>query len=404
MRILFVHQNFPAQYAHLAPALAARGHSVVAVCMNAPGAGLPGVRVVRYGVKPPPPRQPWDEAQTKMARGMAVAATLRGLKAEGFTPDLVCAHPAWGEVLFLRDVFPAAKLVAYAEFFFQPEGADVDFDPEFLRPAADDRRLDAKNLPLLQALVHADAAVSPTQFQRARHPALLQPKIEVIHDGIDTARFRPDPAAHVTLRSAGLVLRPGDEVVTFVVRQLEPYRGYHRFMRALPRLLALRPQARVVLVGGDGTSYGAKPPAGTTWKQQFLDEVQDGLDLSRVHFVGRLPHTTLTELMQVSAVHVYLTYPFVLSWSLLEAMSCGCLVVGSRTAPVEEVISHGDNGLLVDFFDAEALAASVADALARRGELVHLREAARRTVQERFDLAAICLPTQLALVERVLAT
>lgn len=222
----------------------------------------------------------------------------------------------------------------------------------------------------------------------------------MIHDGIDTGRFQPAANASVRLRSPDVILRPGDEVVTFCVRQLEPYRGYHIFMRALPLLLQLRPQARVVLVGGDGTSYGAAPPAGKTWRDIFLSEVAPALDMQRVHFVGRLPHPVLTQLMQVSAAHVYLTYPFVLSWSLLEAMSVGCLVVGSDTAPVREVIEHQRNGLLTDFFDVQALAQTVADALARREELAALRSAARQTVVQRFDLFAHCLPAQLALMEQ----
>ena len=205
-------------------------------------------------------------------------------------------------------------------------------------------------------------------------------------------------------RVVGPVLRPGDEVVTFVARQLEPYRGYHIFMRALPLLQKLRPNVRVVIVGADGTSYGAAPPKGQTWKNIFLAEVQDKLDMERVHFVGRVPHDVLTQLMQVSALHIYLTYPFVLSWSLLEAMSIGCLVLGSDTAPVREVIQHGRNGLLTPFFDVEALANSAADALARGKDLQSLREAARATVVEGFDLATHCLPEQVAMLEKLAIT
>lgn len=216
----------------------------------------------------------------------------------------------------------------------------------------------------------------------------------MIHDGIDTERFRPDPNARVSLSSAGITMKPGDEVVTFVSRQLEPYRGYHIFMRALPELQRLRPNARIVIVGSDGVSYGAAPPQGKTWKGIFRDEVAARLDMRRVHFVGRLPHALLTQLMQVSAVYTYLTYPFVLSWSLMEAMSTGCLIVGSRTAPLQEVIRHGENGLLTDFFDHQALAHTVADALERRADLAHLRAAARATIVDRYDLRRHCLPAQ----------
>jgi glycosyltransferase involved in cell wall biosynthesis len=404
MKILFIHQNFPGQFKHLAPALAAQGHEVVALGVNAPSVPTPGVKV--YLHKPEPPAAgmapPFQELQAKLVRGVSVLHAARRLKSEGFVPDLVFAHSGWGETFFVKDLFPTARLLVYAEYYFNAEGGDIGFDPEFSRPDANGESLvQLKNLNLMQALVQADRGVSPTTFQRDRHPPLLRDRIEVVHDGIDTSRFTPSSQTTVTLQKAGLRFAPGDEVVTFTVRQLEPYRGYHRFMRALPELLERRPRAHVVIAGGNGTSYGAKPPPGTSWKEVFLKEVAPRLDMNRVHFVGRLPHALLTQLMQVSAVHVYLTYPFVLSWSLLEAMSCGCLVVASRTAPVEEVIEHGRNGLLVDFFDVSGIAATVADALQRRGELQPLREAARQEIVTRFDLKSICLPKQIELVHRI---
>jgi glycosyltransferase involved in cell wall biosynthesis len=196
-------------------------------------------------------------------------------------------------------------------------------------------------------------------------------------------------------------LHAGEEVLTFVARQLEPYRGYHSFMRALPALMRLRPNLRVVIVGGDQVAYGSAAPQGTSWKQRFLDEVRDGVDLQRICFAGTLPHEVLRRLMQVSALHVYLSYPFVLSWSLLEAMSTGCLILGSHTAPLLEVVEDGQNGLLVDFFDFEALAQRAADALQNRAQLTRLRERARITVQSRFDLHHLCLPSQIHLIKRL---
>jgi glycosyltransferase involved in cell wall biosynthesis len=401
VKILFVHQNFPGQFRHLAPALAASGHEVRALGMHAPEAPLPGVRHVL--VKPPASDDrllrldpELRELQAKLLRGHATAAALLQLMQEGFTPDLIYAHPGWGEAMFLQDACPGARQIVFAEYFYGASGGDTAFDPEFSTPTPQGlMRTRVKNTHLLHALSMADAAISPTAFQRSQHPAWAQPRIDVIHDGIDTPQFAPDPAASVHLQRADLRLRPGDEVVTFVARQLEPYRGYHIFMRSLARLQQLRPQAQVVIVGGDGTSYGAAPKSGRTWKQVFLDEVSGRLDMRRVHFVGRLPHLWLTQLMQVSAVHVYLTYPFVLSWSMLEAMSIGCLVVGSRTAPVQEVIEHGRNGLLVDFFDPVGLADAVADALARRDALAPLRLQARQDTIDRFDLHTRCLPRQM---------
>jgi glycosyltransferase involved in cell wall biosynthesis len=408
MRFLFVHQNFPGQFRHVATALAARGHEVVALGVNATKEKFPGVQHLLYR-EPTAPRASQskhplagavNELQVKVTRGEAAAQAMTVIRDKGFAPDVVVAHSGWGEAFFVKDVFPKARLVVYAEYYYGTEGGDSGFDPEFSQPSlAAQERVRVKNTHLLHALSDCDVALAPTEFQKAQHPAWAQQRMRVIHEGIATDHFRPDAKASVHLKSAGVTMRPGDEVVTFVARQLEPYRGYHIFMRALPLLQQLRPNARVVIVGADGTSYGAAPPPGKTWKNIFLEEVASRLDMSRVHFVGRLPHETLTQLMQVSALHVYLTYPFVLSWSLLEAMSIGCLVLGSDTAPVREVIEHGRNGLLTDFFDVERLARATADALARGTELAHLRAAARETIVQRYDLQTTCLPQQIALLE-----
>ncbi len=333
----------------------------------------------------------------KILRGESAAESLQRLRDEGCHPDVIYVHPGWGEGLFVRDVFPRAKIIVYAEYYYGAVDGDSFFDPEFSAPptlrALQNIRM--RNTHLLHAMSAADIGISPTEFQCRRHPDWFQQRIKVVHDGIDSLRFTPDHAARLTLARDGIVLRAGDEVVTFVARQLEPYRGYHTFMRALPTLQRLRPNLRVVIVGGDGTSYGAAPPKGDSWKSIFQREVSGRLDMKRVHFVGKLPHTLLTTLMQVSAVYTYLTYPFVLSWSLLEAMSTGCLIVASKTAPVEEVIAHGRNGLLTDFFDAEALAHTIANALEQRGSLTQLRDAARQTIVDRFDLRRHCLPEQI---------
>ncbi len=406
MRILFIHQNFPGQFRHLAPALAAQGHEVIGLGVNPPSAPTPGVRVMlhrpRFSQSPvgdDADAAALHELRNKMERGASVARVLAHLKGQGFSPDLICAHSGWGEAFYIKDVFPDARLLVYAEYFYQASGGDSHFDPEFSQfNEGSQRRLHTKNIHLMHALMHADRGLSPTAFQRDRHPAPLRERIEVIHDGIDTRRFAPSAQAHVTLRNAGVRLTQQSEVITFTVRELEPYRGYHIFMRALPELLARRPQAHVVIVGGSGASYGAAAPMGTTWRQVFHDEVAARIDPRRVHFVGKLPHATLTQLMQVSTVHVYLTYPFVLSWSLMEAMSIGCLIVASDTAPVREQIRHGENGLLVDFFDPQALAGTVVRAIEQRDAMQPLRAAARSHIVTHHDLNDICLPAQMALL------
>jgi len=246
-------------------------------------------------------------------------------------------------------------------------------------------------------MIHADAGLSPTLWQASTYPPALRDRITVIFDGVDTARLRPDPAAQVTLPD-GRILRAGDEVLTFVNRNLEPYRGYHTFLRALPAVLDARPEAQVVIVGGDAVSYGAAPKTGS-WKEHFLAEVRDRLDLSRVHFVGKLAYPQFVALMQVARAHAYLTYPFVLSWSMLEAMAAGAHVVASSTAPVQEVIEDGVNGTLVDFFDVPGWSRALTEALAEPDRFASRRLAARATVLERYDLHGICLPRTVAFVE-----
>lgn len=404
MRILFVHQNFPAQFRHLASHLALRrGHEVLALGLNENP--LKGVKLLRYQL----PRQssnhihPWvAEFEAKAIRAEGIFNASRQLRKSGFVPDVIYAHSGWGEAMALKEVFPDTRLVCYSEFYYRARGLDVGFDPEFSK---EDEfascRLRMKNGHSLISLEACDAAVAPTEWQRSTYPREFQQKIRVIHDGIDTQKVAPNPLVQLRLHDSGIVFRPGDEIITFVNRNLEPYRGYHIFMRALPAIMRARPHARVLIVGGEGVSYGSKSSQGKSWKQIFLDEVAAELDLARVHFLGNVPYESFLALLQVSACHVYLTYPFVLSWSCLEAMSAGCLVVGSATPPVQEVIEHGRNGLLVDFFDVTGLADTVIDALGQGAKLRSLRTAARADSIARYDLLSVCLPQQVALLEAV---
>jgi glycosyltransferase involved in cell wall biosynthesis len=397
--ILFLHQNFPGQYQQLAPALAARGHRVrsLSIRRNAP---LDGVVSETYAPTRGTMREahPWaQDFETKILRGEACAQAIGRMAAGGFVPDIVCANPGWGEAMFVKDVLPDARLHLDLEFFYPTRGGDTGFDPEFAPDSVGARaHARSKRAAQLLSLDAMDSAVAPTRWQRDTFPAVYRDRIEVCFDGVDTGTVRPDPAA--TLEHGGHTFRAGDPVVTFVSRNLEPYRGYHVFMRALPRLLAEMPDAHVLVVGGDGVSYGAAPKDGISYRKRFFDEVAGRIDPGRVHFLGTVPYPTFLRVLQVSAAHVYLTYPFVLSWSMVEAMAAGCLVVGSRTGPVEEVIRDGVNGRLVDFFDAEALAGTLARALRDPGAQRALRAEARRTAVGNYDLAA-CLARQVALVE-----
>ncbi len=285
------------------------------------------------------------------------------------------------------------------ELYYQASGGDVGFDPEFGRDPDAPRRLQVRNLHLGASVLACDEAIVPTHWQASCFPPLLRERMHIIHDGIRTDELQPDASAWISLNREGLRLSHGDEVVTFIKRNLEPMRGYHQFMRALPQILADRPRAHVVIVGGDQVSYGTRHASGESYKKIFLNEVRDRLDLSRVHFVNRVPYQVLLSLLRVSAAHVYLTVPFVLSWSMLEAMSLGALVIGSDTAPVREVIEHGHNGLLVDFFRPDQIASAVCQALADPQAHAHLRVAARQTVVDRYDFHTRSLPAYMALIE-----
>lgn len=407
MRILFIHQNFPGQFKHLAPALAAAGHEVRAISMRDPSPELwQGVRIHRYGVRRPPGTglHPWlSDLEPKLARAEAVQKLAIELRGQGFTPDVVVAHPGWGESLFVKDVWPGTRLGMYCEFHYQLHGHDVGFDPEFpSEPDVDGPRLAMKNLLNLAHFQFADGGLSPTRFQADTYPQPFRQRISVIHDGIDTETIRPRPDARVTISLASgqrLALGRDSEVLTFVNRNLEPYRGYHVFCRMLPALLARRPQLRVLVVGGDEVSYGTRPAHGRGWREHYFAEVAPQLSTeqrARVHFLGHVAYPVFIEMLQVSTVHLYLSYPFVLSWSLLEAMSAGCAIVGSDTAPVAEVIRHGETGLLAGFFDRPQLVEHICRLLDEPAQRAELGRAAREVVQTRFDLKSHCLPAQLA--------
>jgi glycosyltransferase involved in cell wall biosynthesis len=403
LEILFIHPNFPGQFRRIAPALARNpDFRVVGVgdeSWMTEATRLANVPVIGYpkpgdsGLVMHAHARGFDAA---VRRGHQVVTTLAAHKQQGLEPDVIFVHPGWGDAFYLRDFFPGAKVVGLFEYFYHPRGTDVGFDPEFPGSFDDIFRLRTSNATQLLALESCHAGFSPTAWQRSLFPQAWRNQLSLLHEGIDTDLAAPDPAARVTLPD-GTTLQAGDEVLTFVSRNLEPYRGYHVFMRSLPGILRARPNCHVVIVGGDGVSYGPKPQPGSTWRQKYLDEVSAGLDMSRVHFTGALPYAGYLKVLQVSRLHVYLTYPFILSWSMLEAMSVGCLVLGSATPPVEEVISHGENGLLFPFLQPQRLAESAIEALAQPQQFTSLRTQARQTMLDRYDFQRVSLPgyTQL---------
>lgn len=410
MDILFIHQNFPGQYKHLAPALARAGHRCVALTLRVKEPQTwQGVRLIPYAITREPGKgvHPWlVDTETKLLRGEACWRAALEVKARGFTPDLIVGHHGWGELMFLRDVWPGARIGLYCELYHLTGDGHMGFDPEFQPVVTPDQflRIRMKNLNNLIHLPLLDAGISPTAFQADTFPPAFRERISVIHDGIDTVAVRPDPAVRFELGNT--VLTRDDEVITFVNRNLEPYRGYHVFMRALPRLLRERPRAQVLIVGGDEVSYGAKPKGDKSWKQIFIDEVRGQIpdaDWARVHFLGRIPYDRFLRLLQVARVHVYLTYPFVLSWSLFEAMASEAAIVASDTAPVREAITDGQTGLLVDFFDRDGIVDKVCRLLDDADLRASLGHAARAHVVGGYDLMQQCLPEQLRWIDRLAA-
>jgi len=402
MKIAFVHQNMPAQYKSLAKHFAADPGNQCVFITKRKNVDLPRVRRVNYETTRKPTQGIHHYlrlAEDQVLHGQAVFRKFVELKQRGFVPEIVLAHSGWGEALFIKDVFPDAPLLTFCEYFYRAFGSDFEFDRD--RPIGYDDlcRIRMKNTTMSMTLLVSDWGLSPTRWQWEQHPPEFRSKISVIHDGIDTEVCRPDPQAELTLPN-GRVLHQGEEVVTYIVRNLEPYRGFPTFMRAVEEVCRRRPAAEIVIVGGDETSYGAKLPDGQTYRGKMLAEVD--IDSNRVHFLGRVPYNQFLRILQVSAVHVYLTYPFVLSWSMLEAMSCGCLVVGSNTPPVEEVIEDGVNGLIVDFHSPREIADRIDEVLDHSDRMASIRDSARRTILERYDLKNVCLPAQLKLIDDLL--
>ncbi len=407
MIVVFIHQNFPGQYVHLAQHLAKSPEHRVYFITQVEHKELPGVIKLVY--KPDQAAasncHPYTATLDLAVRnGLAVANVCRRMRERGIVPDILVGHCGWGETLFVKQVFPATTLLSNFEFFYHPTGADVGFDPEFASRRPDDgSRLQVRNAVNRMSFAASDWGHTATAWQRSLFPVAMQPEISLIHEGVDTERHRPEKSAWLRLARENVVLTRDDEIITYSARNLEPYRGFHIFMRALPEILRRRPRAHILIVGGDGASYGELPPRGGCFRQMILDELGHLLDPARVHFLGHVPYDVYCNVLQVSSVHVYLSYPFVLSWSLIEAMSAGCLILASSTAPVEEVIRDRQNGLMFDFFSSEAICDRVDEVFDHPDRMQHIRDAARATAIRDFDLDGNILPRWVDLIQTLAA-
>ena len=383
---LFVHNNFPGQFRDLIGFLVEQGVPCAGIGQNH-AIGMEGVQMGRYGL----PKGTGSDvftyavrAEADLIRGWGAYRMARQLKAAGWDPAVIVGHPGWGEMAFLEELFPGTPQVAFAEFFYRPHGLDVGVDTEFFPPSEDNAlRVIAKNPVMALAYANAAAIVAPTRFQASTLPQGVLSNVRIIHEGVDVDAIRPGPAEPFLLPD-GRLIAPGPPVITHVNNNMEPLRGLHIFARALPRLLAEVPEAQVLIIGQDTKqAYGGSPPDDLTWREVCFRDVE--IDPARVHFLGKLPHEQMLAALRLGAAHVYYTYPFVLSWSLVEAMALGCHVIGSDTAPLHDAIEDGVNGRLLPFFDVEALSQAMIAACRNPGESAALREAARATAVERFS-------------------
>jgi glycosyltransferase involved in cell wall biosynthesis len=405
LRFLFVHQNFPGQYLHIVRHLTPDLHDVV--FLSEPNANvMADVRKIAYVSQRASDERIHEHArefEMAVRRAEAAATAARQIKALGFTPDIIIGHHGWGELLNMQDVFPGTPLLGYFEFFYNLVGQDVDFDPEFPVPAHRLPMVRAKNAVNLAALSLPGAhGQTPTEWQLGTYPAWSRDRITLLREGVDLATCSP-AAPRASRRFTlpdGFKLEAKHKLVTYMSRNLEPYRGFHIFMRALPALQAARPDLHVSIVGNDLPGYGAMPADGTTWRETILREVGGKLDLERVHFLGQVPYETHVALLRRSDAHVYFTYPFVASWSLREAMAIGAPIIGSDTLPVREFITHETTGLLTPFLEPDRLADSVLRLLEDAGLSQRLRAKARRFAEAHLDRDAY-LSNYAALIERL---
>lgn len=414
MKILFIHQNFPAQYKHLVQYFLNDSNNEVIIITEKMVAErikhiFPRVTIGNYDqtqLIPANSHHYINDFENGVRRAQAVVKICITLRQKKFTPDIVCAHPGWGESLYIKDVFPDTPLLNFFEFFYHAKAVDLDFDPEFPAEFDDIFRARTKNAINLFSLNSCDYGLSPTNWQKILHPQEYHDKIKVIFDGINTDQLKPNPDSTFYIKNKmgnDLNLTSKDKIITYVSRCLEPYRGFHILMRTLPEILRRHKDAHILIVGNDQTvNYGKMPLNAKNWRTQLMAELGKQLDLSRIHFLGNIPYTQFINVLQVSAAHLYLTYPFVLSWSMLEAMSCGCVVVASDTDPVKEIITHQENGLLVNFFNIEEIVDRMDHILSNPTSYQTIKHHARQTIIQHYDLKRVCLPAHVKFIDEII--
>lgn len=397
MNILFLHRSFPAQFIFIAAQLAQDSANKVIFITNTEYGEISGVEKLVYTV----PQQEIKDAtsylnsyESAITHGQAAANVAIKLKNEGFTPDIIYGHSGWGPTLFIKEVFPDIPLLCYFEWFANPEGADTGFDGTQINEYQKGG-LKCANTQVVLDLCSCDAGITPTNWQKSQFPKEFQNKIKVLHDGVDTDFYKPDKDVKFSIKDKNVELSAKDEVITYATRGMEPYRGFPEFMKAVEKSLKKRPNAHVVIAGEDKVCYRGQLEEGT-YKEKMLNELD--IDLNRVHFVGGLTYGEYLKLLQISSVHVYLTVPYVLSWSILDAMSVGCCVVASNTQPVQEVIKNDYNGLLFDFYNIDQQVEKIGFALENKAAMNEIKSNARKTIVENYALKKL-LPNHVDFIK-----
>jgi len=398
-----MHYSFPGQFRHIAKRLAQDPENeVVFICYDpTPSRQIEGVRKVSYDIPSEDEHAPRnnyvDNLAQASAHGKAVYQLCLQLKEQGFTPDIVCAHSAWGQPLFVKDAFPNVPYIAYMEFYFHAYGGDIHFYPD--EPTSIDRVLQARarNANHLLNLEACDWAITPTEWQKHLMPRDFDHKISVIHEGVKLHKVKPFPIAKpYTVK--GKTLPKDAEIMTYISRNFEPYRGFYKVMQAVQILLKQRPNLQVIMVGGDKVSYSTALPDGMTYREEVLKQLN--IDESRIHWMGQLSYKAYLSVLDISDVHFYMTVPYVASWSLVEAMAMTCPIVASDTGPVKEFITDDQQGKRVDFFDTQQQVEAITWMLDHPEKAKKLGEQARKKVEEEYDLNKI-LPIYMDLIEKV---
>jgi len=398
MHVLFVHQNFPAQFGHIARHLIRRRGWTCSFVSKTPGGSVNGIEKVEYTTTSGARETTHYCSRTFENAVWHAHGVFEACKARpDLRPDLIVGHSGFGSTVYLPELYPGVPIINYFEFYYHPHQSDMDFRPEFPPSELDFLRARSRNAMLLLDLETCGRGYSPTHFQKKLFPAVYRPKIDVIFDGIETDLFRRNDK--VDRRVGDRSIPATTRVVTYVSRGFEAMRGFDIFMKVAKRIYEQYSDVVFVVVGSDRVCYGGeeKHIEHKTFREHVL--AQSEYDMSKFIFTGLLPVSKLVDLWSFSDLHLYFTVPFVLSWSMMDALACGCTVLASNTEPVREMIEDGRNGLLCDFFDVEGFAQKAIGVLRDPGAFRYLGAAAVELIREQYAIDVI-LPRLARLFEQ----